>query len=782
MIPRAYVLCEIDFGATYDCMNSDLAIRQLVNRVGRRYTGERFAVACLTAMVVWLILFMVIAAIDWTMPLPFMVRIVILALSVPAIVSIWLWIYGSHRKRDNQILAVKLIEHRVPALNNQLSASVDLLNSGSKKAIPPEYLRKRLVDRVASVLASIDASMIVSYARVRQLTLTLAAIFSCIVVTGLVAPGFIAKSIDRLYRLEKDPVNSTDNGHLVAVQPLAALPAGIQALTVTYHFPKYTGLPDAVQRDNGNLVALAGTKAEIDVSPTVELNGVVLKPGGGTAVEFSRRSDGHWRSDLEMREDSNYQISLNPISGDSLPSIFTIQVQKDQPPDAHITDPKQDLLFAEKDRPKSVAVKYSMNDDYGVAQAELKYIKSTGEGDSAKFESGSIPIKAAGRAASGELILNLDQLKLGPGDSLVYHVEARDRNNVTGPGIGYSENLVIGIASPEQEKIALDDLRPDELGKMLISERMIIIHTERLHAQRKKMDPKEYLEKSNIIAAEQRTLKQSFSNLVEIEGGENEEASEVAKGSKPSVEAAIAAAEEKINERLSVHDHGIAEAPEGSKNTIKNIVLAVRAMWDAEGSLYQAETDKALPAENLALQHLKLAQSGLRYFSQTKVATKPVDLKRRYAGELNEIKIRLEKLAAKTATDEEKQLRAILTDMYDLLKAMNNQDSKVGLNQQIVEKVDSDSDRLLGIHTQYPSVAAESAAKMKLAVVGIKKAGDAKSGDSAFDNSRMLLSQAATSLISILDSDQAKGATADDARTSSQEREIRRRYLERLRN
>ena len=763
-------------------MNSDLAIRQLVDRVGRRYSGERFVVACLTAMVVWLILFLAVAAIDWTRPLPVAARIVILILSVPAIISVWLWVYGSHRKGDNQRLAVKLIEQRLPVLSNQLSASVDLLDPDSNKSDAPEYLRKRLLDRVATAISSIDASMVVSYARVRQLTLTLAAIFSLIVVTGLVAPGFIAKSIDRLYRLERDPVSSTHNDH-PSVLPPAALPVGIQSLKVTYHFPKYTGLGDAVQQDNGNLVALAGTKAEIDVSPTVELNSVVLKSGGGV-FEFVHFADGHWRSDLEMREDSNYQISLKPISGESpLPSIFTIQVQKDRPPEVHITDPKQDLLFTEKDRPKTVDVRYAMTDDYGVAQAELKYIKSTGEGDSAKFESGSLPIKTGGRTATGELILNLDQLKLGPGDSLVYHVEARDRNNVTGPGIGYSENLVIAVASPEQEKIALDDLRPDELGKMLISERMIIIHTERLHAQRKKMDPKEYLEKSNIIAAEQRTLKQSFSNLVEIEGGESEEASEAAKGSKPSVEAAIAAAEEKINERLSVHDHGIAEAPEGSKNTIKNIVLAVRAMWDAEGSLYQAETDKALPAENLALQHLKLAQSGLRYFSQTKVATKPVDLKRRYAGELNEIKIRLERIAAKTANEEEKQLRGVLTNMYDLLKVLNNnQGGKTVVNQQILEKVDSDSDRLLAIRTQFPSVTAESAAKMKLAVVGIKKTGDTKSTDSALDKARMLLSQAATSLISILDSDQAKAATTDDAHTSSQEREIQRRYLERLRN
>src|SRR5262249_47744207 len=135
-------------------MNSDLAIRQLVDRVGRRYIGERVAVACLTSMVVWLILFMVVAAIDWTRPLPVAARIVVLILSVPAIISVWLWIYGSHRKADSQRLAVSLIERRLPALNNQLSASVDLLDPDSNKSNAPEYLRKRLLDRVATALNS----------------------------------------------------------------------------------------------------------------------------------------------------------------------------------------------------------------------------------------------------------------------------------------------------------------------------------------------------------------------------------------------------------------------------------------------------------------------------------------------------------------------------------------------------------------------------------------------------------------------------------------------------
>src|SRR5882724_12049962 len=208
-------------------MQKEQAIRQLIDRVGRRYVGERFVVASLIAIIAWMGLFTFFAILDWSKPLPSAVRIGILVFTILAIAAVWVLAYGSFKRRDNQKLAVTLIERRIPALNNQLSASVDLLG-GSNTTNVPEYLRKRLLDRVANALSSIDASMIVSYARVRRLTVILAAAFSFIVVVGLVAPGFVAKSIDRLYRLERDPVALTNNAPTGAVQRPAALPVGIQ--------------------------------------------------------------------------------------------------------------------------------------------------------------------------------------------------------------------------------------------------------------------------------------------------------------------------------------------------------------------------------------------------------------------------------------------------------------------------------------------------------------------------------------------------------------------------
>ena len=98
--------------------------------------------------------------------------------------------------------------------------------------------------------------------------MVVATLLSGLVGLTVIEPDFIARGIDRLYKLERDVPTEASSVPQGSVLAPAALPVGIESLVITYHFPRYTGLADAVQRDNGNLVALAGTKAEIELVPT----------------------------------------------------------------------------------------------------------------------------------------------------------------------------------------------------------------------------------------------------------------------------------------------------------------------------------------------------------------------------------------------------------------------------------------------------------------------------------------------------------------------------------
>ena len=101
------------------------------------------------------------------------------------------------------------------------------------------------------------------------------------------------------------------------------------------------------------------------------------------------------------------------------------------------------------------------------------------------------------------------------------------------------------------------------------------------------------------------------------------------------------------------------------------MIYAIRAMWDAEASLSTGDTTKALVYEREALTRLKRAQLAVRYVPPVFASSKPVDLKRRYAGELNEIKTRLERLPRRPESKEATSLRAALTDAYAALNELH---------------------------------------------------------------------------------------------------------------
>ena len=65
---------------------------------------------------------------------------------------------------------------------------------------------------------------------------------------------------------------------------------------------------------------------------------------------------------------------------------------------------------------------------------------------------------------------------------------ARDRNNVTGPGVGVSETRTIRIPRPsEYDSIAVEGAPPPDVDSSQLSQRMLIMLAEKLQARRAKL-------------------------------------------------------------------------------------------------------------------------------------------------------------------------------------------------------------------------------------------------------------------------------------------------------
>src|SRR2546423_12284266 len=80
---------------------------------------------------------------------------------------------------------------------------------------------------------------------------------------------------------------------------------------------------------------------------------------------------------LEARVQADERLAPAPL-------VRAVEVYADAPPEARITEPGGDQLLRSVPAEPTV-VRWTARDDLGLAGVALKYIKSRGEGDAAKF-------------------------------------------------------------------------------------------------------------------------------------------------------------------------------------------------------------------------------------------------------------------------------------------------------------------------------------------------------------------------------------------------------------
>jgi hypothetical protein len=134
---------------------------------------------------------------------------------------------------------------------------------------------------------------------------------------------------------------------------------------------------------------------------------------------------------------------------------------------------------------------------------------------------------------------------------------------------------------------------------------MVIVKTERLHAERDRLPPEELEERARLLAVEQRMVRAEF---VFMTGGE--------------VEDEMAEAE---------HSHELAEGRFETEGQME-LLTAIREMSRAEARLNEAATGEALTFERAALKALQRAFDRRRYLLRTMPERARIDQTRRLTG------------------------------------------------------------------------------------------------------------------------------------------------------
>ena len=403
-----------------------------------------------------------------------------------------------------------------------------------------------------------------------------------------------------------------------------AVPIGPWRVRVTP--PRYAGLPVLSLGDVASLRALSGTRLEmigrgaVPDSVVVRLLGDSVAHGQSAAVESL--ADG-WRvavmataAPLEVRAWRGQFARLLLIDGvaDSIPRVV-------------LTTPVRDSVLRRAEGVVPLAA--TVHDDLGITRASFDVVISSGDGERFTVRSSSLGAQspAGQRDATLHAFLDMRALQLSPGDVVHVRAIARDAHPAADREVGTSETRSFRIARPsEYDSVAVEPAAPPEVDKSLLSQRMVLMLTERLEQRRPRLSASVMRDESGRLARDQARLRQAvgdavFQRLTGEAGGEH--AHFAGDGHDHGVEA--------VGGKLAltgVRAQGMPE--EGDDAPViainKPLLEAYNAMWDAGRALEQAEPRSAIPFMRTALEAIERARAASRLYLRGRPPTVIIDI------------------------------------------------------------------------------------------------------------------------------------------------------------
>lgn len=359
-------------------------------------------------------------------------------------------------------------------------------------------------------------------------------------------------------------------------------PVRVSRIDLSFEYPAGIGLAPHTEEDAGDIYAPAGTRVQVKVTADKPLMRAELNMAGGAAVPMEGTGN-VVTADLVIANDGSYRVSLNDLDGLSSEgdTEYFIRMLDDRPPDVRILRPAGDRQVSPLEE---VVIEARADDDYGLASLELVLRTSTGTET-------VVPLGApvSGAIATGGHTLYLEDLRVTPGDFVIYHARARDRGRGRRGAESRSDIYFLEVKPYEEEFVASDsqagggmaqETGVDELAAM---QKDIIAATWKLDARSRRARDARSAQDIRAVATAQTALRARAADA----------AAEVARAASPP-----------RRRRLALP--GLAPAGDNP------MARAVEAMGRAAGELNRLETAAALPHEEEALSHLLKAAAEIR--------------------------------------------------------------------------------------------------------------------------------------------------------------------------
>lgn len=536
-----------------------------------------------------------------------------------------------------------LAEERIPALQNRLLTAFDLADG-----VPEGVVGRAFLAEAERTMRDVGVQG-VAPAHVRIPSMILGGSLAVAATFALAFPSAAAEAWTRWM----DPADAyASRWQEVRAETLPNVEAPpvplFDELRWTVQPPAYAGLAAQDGRGDDPISALPGSRIRIRSRFPDRWDGVRAGAIGGAALPV-RRAGGEWIVEYLMPADAR-GLSLEAMADGGVVDrrIVPLAPLPDQPPDVQLLEPREDMVLASG--AGRITLRATAADDYGVGTFDVHWTHSRGSGESYEFVEGDWAfsrVSRNGKTSAGELVVDLGTLKLQPGDIMHIRAVARDRNNVTGPGESVSRTRIIRVARPEEmDQITTDVGMPPELPKdPVMSQRMIILMTERLIRERPRLSRQELLSRSSDIARHQSRLREVVGEQVyvreadaAIQQGE-QDFSYLEQGGSAGThgeeehghEDEARTPEEVLAEADAATGTGSMEEFEHRHDESaildvnRDLMRLHNLMWNSQQELNLAKPDTALPYQYEALKIIQQLNQAERTYPRGDVRVDPID-------------------------------------------------------------------------------------------------------------------------------------------------------------
>lgn len=193
----------------------------------------------------------------------------------------------------------------------------------------------------------------------------------------------------------------------------------VKEIQVTYHYPAWTGMKSVTEQHSGDLRAIEGTDAAVQIETDRPLKDGQLVLDGGQMIRLTASAGNVYLGSIHMQRDGAYHLAATD-EGQTvrLSEDYFIATDKAAPPDVSITRPGGDYRASPIEE---VTVGVQGSAQFGLRDLHLHYSVNGGPDSDVNL------LKTPGaKSADGSYTLSLENFKLTPGDLVSIYATAKD--------------------------------------------------------------------------------------------------------------------------------------------------------------------------------------------------------------------------------------------------------------------------------------------------------------------------------------------------------------------